>query len=293
MGTLAAAKPPSSTMAKLGAVGRAEVEVVGRLEVATAEAVALVADGGQDLGVAQLAAGLLAPRGHGAAGAPLAADVDAGAVGLADVRLVARVDEGELVSDLVERLVHGAAGERVADAALALGAVARRALAGEDGLALAERPAEGLGRRLEAAGVHVGPQRQEAHHGDGPERDAPAALGGGDVGRIGLAGRRCRRRRAGRAGRGRCCGDRRRGARRPGWPGCCRCLLPVPRRRRGRALLCVHAIASGGARGSPSRRHCRGRLRGLVNQGASLSRSRIRPIPGSVLDTDGVLPRMV
>src|SRR4051794_7338159 len=190
-------------------VGRAVVEILLRGEVATAEPVALVADGGQDLDVGQLAPGVLAPGRHGARRALLAADVAPGAVRLAGIGLVPGVHERELVVDLVERLLDLAPGQLIADTAFALGAVAGRALALEDDLPLGEGPGELLGRRLQAAGVHVGPQWQQADDGHGPERDPPAALGGGDVGRVGPGGRRGRRgpgltgRRRGGAGGGR------------------------------------------------------------------------------------------
>src|SRR5262249_33482458 len=126
--------------------------------VAAVQAVPLVADDLVDLGVGELAPGILPPRRHGTRGAALAADVAAGAVWLTGVGLVAGVDEAELVGDVAERLLDLAVVQRVADPALAIGPVAGRALAGEEHLAGADRAGERLGRRLQAAGVEVAPQ---------------------------------------------------------------------------------------------------------------------------------------
>src|SRR5262249_49603579 len=102
--------------------------------VAAAEPVTLEAHHRNDLRVGEFATDVRAPCRHGARRTPLTADVATGAVRLAGVRLVAGVDEAELIGDVVERLLDLTTAQLVADTALAAGAVAGSAFALEDRL---------------------------------------------------------------------------------------------------------------------------------------------------------------
>ena len=129
------------------------------------EAVALVADDGENLGVGEIAAGVGSlgrhhPNRVGLVGASLtvriAVDRDPGKV----VALRAEVHEAQLVLDVRERLVHLAVGQRPSATSFAGSAVARRAVA-EDLGADAHRPLDGLLGGGQRADVHERPDRHQ------------------------------------------------------------------------------------------------------------------------------------